>query len=194
MGVNKTVRTAIVALLLMASAVPAHAEPPEVVEHPFFQLFIFPDTTYDLAVFWNITRNDYCDWAADGFPGPPPIQKPVEVMLKETGKGAVVASFQATRILELWHLDADADLSGPCEDTDDQVGPAAVGTAQVGVNDNDLFVSGTRTNSFGFRGQGRLVGEDGSRWNYSVTFRARIDRQGSFSAMVDRTNLVVVGP
>jgi hypothetical protein len=192
MGVNKTVRTAIVALLLIASAVPAHAEPPEVLEEPI--VLIVPDTTYDLAVFWNITRADFCAWEAGGFLGSAPLQELVEVMLKETGKGALVASFQATRVMELWHLDADADLSGPCEDTDDQAAPAAVGTAQVGMNDNDLFVSGTRTNAFGIRGQGRLVGDDGSRWNYSFTFRARIDRQGTFNAMVDRSNLVVVGP
>lgn len=192
MGANKTIRTAVAALLLMALAIPAHAEPPEVVEEPLF--LVVPDTTYDLAVFWNITRADFCAWEASGFQGPAPLQQPVEEMQKETGKGALVVSFQATRVMELWHLDEDADLSGPCVDTDDQAGPAAVGTAQVGYNDNDLFVSGTRTNAFGFHGQGRLAGDDGSRWNYSFTFRARIDRQGTFNAMVDRSNLVVVGP
>lgn len=184
-------RTALAVALLLLVAMPAQADPPENIEEPIF--FIVPDTTYDMAVFWNITRADFCAWEAGGFPGPPPIEEPIDIRFKETGKGAMVASFQATRALELWHLDTDADLSGPCRDTDDQIGPAALGVARVEGNDNDVFVSGTRMNAFGDRGQGRLKADDGATWHYSWVFHAQVDQENAERVVIDRSNLVVLG-
>jgi hypothetical protein len=47
--------------------------------------------------------------------------------------------------------------------------------------DNDLFASGTRTNSFGDLGQGTVYDNDGDSWHYSWNFRAHNDRDGEFS-------------
>ncbi len=177
--------------LLLAVAVPVSADPPERIEEPI--VLVFPDLTYGIAVFWNTTREAICQWEEGGFQGPPPYEELVTVRLKETGKGAVVGSFQALRSIEIWHLDDDADLSGPCADTDDQSGPLAKGTARVQGHDNDLFVSGTRVNAFGEHGQGNLRGADGSHWHYSWTFLAHIDRTGDFRVVVERSNLRMRG-
>lgn len=181
----------IAAVTLLVAGLPAQAAPPETVEEPIS--FFFPDPDHGVAVFWNTTRNDVCVWWDGGQVGPPPAQQPVEVKWNELPGGVVVVSFQAERYLEIWRLDDDADLSGPCTDTDGQPGPMATGSARVGSNDNDLMVSGTRTNSFGERAQGRLVDDEGAIWHYWWTFHAHIDHEGQFEVIVDRTSLRRVG-
>jgi hypothetical protein len=168
-------------------ASPVRADPPEVFEAEIFD--VFPDVHHGVVVFWNVTRADACVWGQGGFEGSPPVIELVTAHVVETGKGALVGTFHATRAIELWQLDDDADLSGRCQNTDDQSGPLLSGTATVSANDNDLDVSGTRVNAFGDRGQGTLQGTDGSRWHYSWTFRAEIDRDGEFRVVVFRSNL-----
>ena len=176
------------ALLLTTAVAPAAAAPPEESEEPIF--ISFPDLTYNIAVFWNITRDDLCEWEDSGFAGPPPVVQLIPLRLNEVRSGAVIGSFNATSHLELWQLDADADLSGPCQDTDDSTGPWATGSARVSGNDNDLFVSGTRTNAFGDRGQGSVVDAGGTEYHYSWVFQALIDRAGEFRLLVpDRSVL-----
>lgn len=181
------VLVSMLAMLMTASALPAHADPPESSEENIF--FIFPDEENGLAVFWNTTRDAFCAWEEGGFVGPEPVIEPVTVSTLETGKGAIVGSFRATRPIELWMLDEDADLSGPCTDTDNQTGPWATGDATVTSNDNDVFVSGTRTNSFGDRGRGTVVDSAGEQWFYSWTFRAQIDRDDAFTVKAENFNL-----
>lgn len=176
---------------MVAMAAPVGAAPPQTVQVPF--AIIFLDISNDLVVFWNITRDDLCAWEEDGAEGDLPVQELVTARENETANGAIVVSLQAVRHLELWSLDADADFSGPCQDTDGQDEPFAVGTARVQLNDNDLNVSGSRTNSFGDRGQGKVIAGDGSRWHYSWVFRALIDRDFEFRVVVERTNLVQQG-
>jgi hypothetical protein len=183
--------TVALAMALLVLAVPLQAAPPETIEEPVF--FIFPDFEYGLAVFWNVTREEFCDWEDSGFAGPPPAGSLIEVTYKETGQGAIVQSFRATGHLELWTLDDDASLEGPCQDTDDQTAPLAVGEARVALNDNDLEASGTRTNSFGDRGQGKVIDGDGGRWHYSWVFHALIDKDGFFTVAVENSNLVRMG-
>jgi len=70
----------------------------------------------------------------------------------------------------------------------------AVGTADINVVDNDLFVSGTRTNSFGYSAHGVLTDvATGSRVNYSETFRAQIKKNGEFRALVENIKLTYPG-
>lgn len=180
---------AMVMLVLTSAVLPASANPPERFDETLFN--IFPDEKYGLVVFWNITRDDFCDWADDDFMGAPPVIQLVPVQVVETGPGALVASSTATRPLELWVLDEDADLSGPCADTDDQLGPWATGSARVTGNDNDLDVSGTRVNSFGDRSQGTVVDGEGGSWHYSYRFRAHcvVDCDEGFSLILFNTNL-----
>ena len=50
----------------------------------------------------------------------------------------------------------------------------ASGTVRFEINDNDLFVSETRTNAFGDRATGTVAGADGSLWSFTGVFRALI--------------------
>lgn len=183
---------ALLAALVMAMALPVQAEPPERVEDPWFIVFL--DVENDLVVFWNISRDELCAWAEGPppFDGPPPVIEPVTLKVHETADGAVVASFQEERPLELWNLDEDAPLTDPCSDTAGQAEPWATGDAMVSMNDNDLFnLSDTRVNSFGDRGQGTVTDTDGGNWHYSWTFRAHcdVDCMLDFDLKVDKPNL-----
>lgn len=178
------------AALLVALAVvaPVHADPPERTDEPIFG--VFPDSEHGFAVFWNITRDDFCTWAAGGFEGPPPVVELVPATNLETGKGAVVASYKATRPIELWSLDSDVPpLTDPCSDTDEQSQAWATGTAHVVYTDNDRFVSLTRMNSFGDRGQGTVQDAGGDAWHYSWAFRAQVDQDGEFSVVHEHFTL-----
>ena len=89
-------RTALVAaLVLLALGLTAQtsAAPPEQVELDDFSP-LFADVEDGLGLFVNIGRDDYCAWVDGGFIGPPPVDQTISVKLNETGKGAVVASFQ----------------------------------------------------------------------------------------------------
>ena len=178
------------ALLMTVTALPAQADPPVQGVEPFFT--IMADVENGLAVFWNITRDGFCAWEAGGFAGPPPVIELVPGSFHETGKGALVGSFQAERPIELWTFDDDVPpLVSACGDTDDQSGPWATGVALVTGNDNDIAVTGTRTNSFGERGRGTVEDGDGDRWHYSWTFRATctVDCEAGFSLKVENANL-----
>jgi hypothetical protein len=178
---------ALVALMMML-AVPAGAEAPEQTEEPAF--FLFADTDNGLAVFVNITRNNFCAWEAGGFADPPPVDALVPVQAKETGQGAIVASFNTNLSIELWRLDEDVPpLVGPCEDTDGQIEPWATGIANVRGNDNDFDVSLTRTNSFGNTGVAAVVDANGDAWHYSWTMQLQIIRDGEFRALAEQFNL-----
>lgn len=48
----------------------------------------------------------------------------------------------------------------------------ASGTVRFVINDNDFFVSETRTNAFGDRATGTVAGADGSLWSFTGVFRA----------------------
>jgi len=175
-------------LAAMVVAAPAHSDPPEQTDEPI--LGVFADLEHGLAVFWNITREDYCAWQASGFAGPAPVIELVPATMHETGQGAVVTSYNATRPIELWALDSDVPpLGDPCSDTDEQSAPWATGAVHVTYTDNDFFVSMTRMNVFGDRGQGTVFDVDGAPWHYSWTFRAQLDQEGQFGVVVENYNL-----
>jgi hypothetical protein len=185
-------------LLLTVAAVPVSAAPPETGQEPVF--LIFPDLNYNLVVFWNITRDDFCAWVESGFEGEPPVTKLIPVRYNETPKGPVIFTWSATSHLELWTLDTDADLSGPCKDTDDSSEPWAVGTARATSTDNDLCHSCSleaglnRTDSFGLGLEGTVLDASGDAWHYSSVFRGVIDRNDNFRGVVaDRSLLTQRG-
>jgi hypothetical protein len=128
-------------------------------------------------VFVNITARDFCDWVVDP-QGPPPAVEPVTVQVKETGKGALVASVKADDLnIEMWNFDEGVPpLVGPCEDIADQLAepdaePFATGTASYQGNDNDLMGGGTGGNSFGDSGRALVTGQDGVDYSYDWGFR-----------------------
>jgi len=145
-------------------------------------------------LFVNIGRDDYCAWVDGGFIGPPPVDETISVKLSETGKGAVVASFQGDLKIELWRLDPDVPpLVDPCVDTDAQSGPWATGSTHVEANDNDFAGSRTRTNSFGVRGQGTVMDASGGTWHFSWTNRIQITKDDEFRERAVNFNLHPIG-
>ena len=187
---RKLVALAGAVALTISAAGAASAGPPERFEDPGFNN-IFPDVDNQLVVFWNITRDDYCAWEADGFPGDPPIDAPVPVQIVTTPTGALVYRWNAVRHFELWTMNEDAPLTGPCEDTDDSTEPWATGAARYMGNDNDLFHDESvdaglyRTNTFGDRGLAMVVDGDGQWWAYNWSFRAVYDKNLDFRPVVD---------
>ena len=186
-------RTQLMTLALVgATAAPALAAPPEQTDEPIFNLY--PDLTYGLVVFWNITRDAYCAWEAGGAVGDPPVIEPVTTSSHQVQSGAIMVTWQAERPLELWTLDEGADLSGPCQDTDDSTEPWATGSAMARSTDNDLEVSGSRTNSFGGSGRGTVWDADGNAWQYGFVFRAVYHPTPDvFMIPADRTFLHPIG-
>jgi hypothetical protein len=175
-------------VVAVASTASALAAPPARFTEPI--VFLFPDESLGLVVLINTDRETYCTpdqvaweeavlaWLEGGEVGDPP-EPPAEpegfdsvsFMEIETGRGAVVAQFKgAGLVTEVWELDADAALVGPCTDTDDAMHLIGSGTARLIGNDNDLLGSGTRGNAFGDRGRATLVDEDGNRLRYSWKF------------------------
>jgi hypothetical protein len=63
--------------------------------------------------------------------------------------------------------------------------PIATGTVRVVLNDNDVDVSLTRTNAFGYTATGTLERADGTACAFSATFRALITKQGEFRVLVE---------
>ena len=188
-------RTALIAALALALGLTAQtsAAPPEQVELDDFAP-LFADVEDGLGLFVNISRDDYCEWVDGGFVGPPPVDQTISVQLKETGKGAVVASFEGDLSIELWRFDPDVPpLVDPCVDTDAQSGPWATGTAHVQANDNDFDGSHTRTNSFGVRGQGTVEDASGGTWHFSWTDRLQITKDDEFRERVANFNLHPIG-
>ena len=191
----RTVLVAAMAILAMALGLTAQtsAAPPEQVELDDFAP-LFADVEDGLGLFVNISRDDYCEWVDGGFVGPPPVDQTISVQLKETGKGAVVASFEGDLSIELWRFDPDVPpLVDPCVDTDAQSGPWATGTAHVQANDNDFDGSHTRTNSFGVRGQGTVEDASGGTWHFSWTDRLQITKDDEFRERVANFNLHPIG-
>ena len=187
---------AAISLLLAA---PAAAAPPDTFEEHFTIIFpdverglvIFVNTTREDyctpdVVAWELA---FIQWIADfeawlegamvgpepPFPEDPPSgfpegNDPIVSRVKETGQGAVVAHREGVNMdAEIWPMIDNPPLVGPCTDTDPADTPL-VGTADWSSNDNDVFVSGTRGNSFGDRGT--IVGRDanGKPFKYSWRF------------------------
>ncbi len=175
------------ALTVSIAALPVQAGPPETFDVPIIELFA--DVENGKAVFWNVTRDDFCDWAAGGFVGDAPAIELVPATINETGKGAIVASYNETRPLELWDFDDPDDLVNPCVDTDEQAGPWATGDAHIKAHDNDLDVSLTRMNAFGGNGTGTVYDADGDAWHYSWIFLAQINQDDEFRLVADDSNL-----
>jgi hypothetical protein len=67
--------------------------------------------------------------------------------------------------------------------------PIAQGTGRLIINDNDAAVSGTRTNSFGYRLNGAVALADGSAAHLAAHSRFLIKEDGTFVHANSRVNL-----
>jgi hypothetical protein len=174
---RRTIPIMLVAALLLSLAGPVSAGPAERVEEPYF-LLIPGDEANELVTFVNATRAELCAWGAGGFDGPPPTLEPVTILVKETGKGAIVESFQADLPFEVWSMPGFTLDDNICEDHEGRYLASSVG--RVSWNDNDVLISGTRTNSFGVRFHGAFTDPDGVSWRYSFRARWQFTPEGEF--------------
>jgi len=166
MRIRKMLVLLMATMLLAAVAAPANAERPEVQDEP--AMLLFPDTENGFAVFWNVTRDNFCDWVDGGFEGPPPVEQLVTTNFQVTDDGALQGRFTATRPIELWAFDDDVPpLIGACEDTDDQTGPWATGYARASGADDDFEGMTLPLNTFGDKGDGHVYDSEGAAWSYS---------------------------
>jgi hypothetical protein len=184
---------AALALLLGLAAPSLAGGPQEQSEEPIFLIFADPDL--GIVAFWNVTRDGYCAWEESDFDGEPPALDLVTSYSRQTPTGAVIYRWSQTAHLELWTLDEGADLSGPCQDTDDSTEPWAVGTATMTNADNDLFHDESvgaglkRTNAFGDHGRGTVWDADGGAWHFGWIFRGQLDNELNFRVVADRVFL-----
>jgi hypothetical protein len=179
---------AIALLSLLALAAPAAAKP-QATQETWFT--IWPDVEHQLVVFFNIGRDDFCAWQESDFEGDPPVTRLLDGSFSQTPTGAIVFSVGGTSSLELWRMDPDADLSGPCEDTDGLHELFAAGSATYSYHDNDLdhgfsvFELGlSRSDAFGEAAQARVTDAAGMDWNYSWTLRTVGDKSFDFRDVV----------
>ena len=187
-SIRRRVAAAATLALLAATAVSqAAAAPPDRIEVDVFTIALDPE--HELVVFWNISRDDFCEWEATEFDGPAPVTMLIPAQERVVRGEVLMVTYGGTSSLELWMLDEDADLSGPCQDTDDQAGPWATGSGDVIGRDNDVDVSLSRTNSFGERLTGTVVDIDGNTWQFSGHFQARIDRNDEFFLVTEQFTL-----
>lgn len=97
---------------------------------------------------------------------------PLQEQFVETPTGAIVLLVSSSEA-HAW-LYAAAMIDEVCDLVASGGSPEllATGTVHFRINDNDLFASQTRTNSFGDRAHGTLTALDGSTWNVTAQFRA----------------------
>lgn len=165
------IMAAVLATLLVAA--PASANHPETTQELTFGQFYDPQSGN--VVLANISRDAMCVWVAGGYAGPPPVYEPATFRWIDTRQGATLVSFRAIWQLEAWSLAtqplSDQDI---CDGTAGQVHPWATGTGRIVSTDNDFFISGTRTNAFGFTMTGVVYDADGTAHRFLRVNRSMI--------------------
>jgi len=157
-----------------AAAIPPHAEDVAPL------LAVFPDLDNGLVGYLNTTREEWCAWEAGGSAGAPPLLKDASPAWERvTGTGEVSGNARDELHLELWPLDADAELVSSCEDTSDATGPFATGRADVRAAELALEGDDGRGAWFGRLGfNADLTGTEGGRYRYHVYYMELVDAKG----------------
>lgn len=167
-------------VILGVLAGPAGADPPP--SSGIVQRFVItdgfgviPDFQNGLWIFANITRQGFCDWLAGGEMGPPPVIDLTFLQAVDTGSAIVILFTAGVVPIALHPL-----TSGhPCDGSDPDAW--ATGEANLAVTDNDIDVSGTRTNAFGEHAEGEVEEvATGDVWHYSWHTRFVITQDGEF--------------
>ena len=194
---RKITSLAAAVILTLGLVAPASAAPPERGEEFIWTILL--DEEHGLVGFWNMSREAFCDWQASDFEGDPPVDHLIPIMLVFEPTGAIKTRWGDVAPLELWALNEDAPLTGPCEDTDDSESPWAAGSAMNTGTDNDLDHNASvenglrRSNAFGERGNGSVTDGDGETWKYGWTFRAVGDNDGEFRDVVPFRTVLAPG-
>ena len=129
--------------------------------------FIFPDPAVGLIVTAGFTLENLAAFCARQ----PFVTEPSTIggVLRPDSSATDLTT--AKKVTLLVFLDDNQDVC-------DNLSPMAAGKGNYVNNDNDLFVSGNRTNSFGFRVVGQVTDVNGERHRLSVSFHGLIYRDG----------------
>jgi hypothetical protein len=181
----------VVGALLALAAVPgvASADPPDesgfVVRSTATGGVVYADPGDRLILTTGGTAAQFCTGTMVG--------DALQEQFVETPTGAVVL-LGSGREADAWLYSA-ATFDEACDLVQSGGSPVllATGTVQFRINDNDLFASQTRTNSFGDRVSGTLTALDGSSWNVTAQFRAVVlpSDDGTCHCVMVRSDILV---
>ncbi len=139
--------------------------------------FLFVDPESDLTVIAGLTLDQLAALCAGG----DVTFEPATEQLVFRPDGSIHQLFKAKKATLLLFDVAFVDFCA--------VAPFAVGRGNFTGTDNDLTVSGNRTNSFGFRLRGRVAENSGERHHLLAKFHALITRSGAFREITSRIKL-----
>ena len=174
------------ALLALTMLVPlsAGAAPPETFEQEDFTWV--HDFENNLLVFWNVTREAYCEALVNGTQ--PQVVKPLPFRVVQADNGYLRVTYDSKSYIELWTLDGEPGEG--CEPTA-ETAPWAVGTARVSLSALIEVDVGDLLNKL--TGQGTVTETGGSgEWQYSFTTLWFPDR-GPEARPVQEFNLRLTG-
>jgi hypothetical protein len=172
-----TIVTLIVGLMMFGVA-PVHADQPFELEQN--TTYTHHDFVNNLAVFWNITRDAFCE-----DPGNPDIGTDTfVVMVHGAGQDGGFTSESGTAYLELWDISGIEDQNGDSCDMTEQDGAAlwATGDAKLRLADRTLQSVGNQPFSFAFlnKGDGTVEDDGGQLWDYKWVFEMLQQDGGGF--------------
>ena len=146
-------------------------------EVPF--TFIFTDRESGLGIIAGVTPANLA-----GFCAQEDVERGSSIVHDVVRPDGSIASHERAKkvALMVFVLEGDQALC-------DGSAPFAVGTGNFMNHDNDFFVSGNRTNAFGFRINGQVTDVDGARHHVSAAFEGTFSRQGD--ARVTKAGIVL---
>jgi hypothetical protein len=130
--------------------------------------------------------------------GPPPelgclglgFDDPAWSQWVDTPSGAVVSLIRATEVpVRVYAATSIEDVCGPVWEGGDPPAALATGSARVRGTDNDVFLSGTRTSTWGGSATGTLTRWDGASCRFAAQGRWQLDRDGTFRPLLERVGL-----
>jgi hypothetical protein len=135
-------------------------------EVPF--TFLFSDPERGLGIIAGVTPENLAGFCADE-----DVERGSSVVHDVIRPDGSIASHEKAKQVStmVFLLSGDAALC-------DGSAPFAVGTGNFTLHDNDFFVSGNRTNSFGFRVNGQVTDVNGERHHVSAAFQGIANRRG----------------
>jgi hypothetical protein len=112
----------------------------------------------------------------------------------DTPSGAVVSLIRATDLpVRVYTATSLEDVCGPVWDGGQPPAALASGWARARATDNDVLVSGTRTNTWGSSANGALTRLDGASCRFSAQGRWQLDRDGTYRPLLERVRLACAG-
>ena len=138
--------------------------------------FIFPDPANGLTLTAGFTQESLAAFCAQE----PFVGQPSTIHGVLRPDGSVTDLTKAKNVTLLVFVD-NQDICATL--------PFAVGQGSFLNHDNDLFVSGKRANSFGFRVVGQVTDVNGDRHQVSASFHGVIDRGGELR--ITRTGITL---